>query len=88
VVRESGAQRQRLATLSIAADVRFENADQRARFTEALQEAVTDTIARFTAPAVRPDGSPGRGRLFRLMLGCYPARTSRRESTKAQESDT
>ena len=73
-LRESAAQQKRLATLSIAADVRFESAEQRARFTEALQGALTDAIGRFTTPSVRPDGSPGRGRLFRLVLGCYPAR--------------
>jgi DNA-binding Lrp family transcriptional regulator len=80
-VRESAARGQRVATLSIAADVRFENADQRAAFTEALQAAIIDVVGRFTAPAVGAGGTPGRGRLFRLIVGCYPARQRTRRGT-------
>jgi hypothetical protein len=70
----SAARGQRLATLSIAADIRFESAQQRIAFTEALQSAVADAIARHTAATVTPAGARGPGRPFRLVLGCYPAR--------------
>ena len=73
---ESAARGQRLATLSIAADIRFENAGQRAAFTEALQKTVTDLIAQHTAAASLPSGAPASGRPFKLVIGCYPARRS------------
>ena len=74
---ESASRGQRLATLSIAADIRFESAQQRADFTEALQKAVTDVIARHTSPAAQRSGAPGSGRPFKLVIGCYPARPDR-----------
>jgi biotin operon repressor len=63
---------QRLATLSLDADIRFESAAQRQAFTAAVQAAVTEIIAKHTAPNATPDGSPGSGRPFRLLVGCYP----------------
>jgi hypothetical protein len=68
---------QRLATLSLAADIRFETAEQRVAFTEALQRAIEDVIGRHTSPATKPDGEAGPGRPFRLVIGCYPAPPSR-----------
>ena len=77
---ESTARGQRLATLSIAADIRFESTEQRAAFTETLQQAVADVIGRHTSPAALPSGEPGSGRPFKLVIGCYPARRSSRRS--------
>ncbi len=71
-MREAAAQGKRLATLSINSAVRFESAAQRARFARELQEAVAGVIARHAAPLSRSDGSPGKGRPYRLTLGCYP----------------
>lgn len=68
---ESSQQGKRLATLSIASEIRFESPQQRAGFAEALQKAIVDVIAAHTSP---PDGAgeEGAGRSFRLLLGCYP----------------
>ena len=65
---------QRLATLSLDADIRFDSPAQRQAFTEALQAAVTDVIAKHTAPTTTPEGSAGTGRPYRLLVGCYPQR--------------
>jgi hypothetical protein len=67
-VSAAAAQGKRLATLSLAADIRFESAAQRDAFTAALQAAIVDVIGRHTSPA------QGGGRPFRLVLGCYPSR--------------
>lgn len=66
-----GAQKagKRLATLSLACEVRFETPRQRASFAAALQQAVVDIVARHTAPA--------GGRRFRLVVGCYPSISSK-----------
>jgi hypothetical protein len=70
--REAGARGLRLATLAIDAELRFESAEQRLRFTEALRDAVARVIAEHSSPARAPDGSPGHGRPYRLILGCHP----------------
>lgn len=57
---------QRLSTLSIVSDIRFENADQRTQFTQELQNAIAEVIDRYTSP----DDSSGRP--YRLILGVYP----------------
>lgn len=54
----------RLRTLSLQSDIRFESVEQRAEFTEALMEAVSEIVARHSATSA--------GRPFRLILGCYP----------------
>lgn len=69
---EAAAQGRRLATLSMAADLRFTSAEQRAAFTAALQTAVAGVLAKFTAPFARADGSAAPGRPYRLFLGCHP----------------
>lgn len=79
---ESAARGQRLATLSIAADVRFESAEQRVAFTEALQQAVTDLIGRHTSPASVATGAAGSGRQFKLVIGCYPSRRASRQAER------
>jgi DNA-binding transcriptional ArsR family regulator len=62
----------RLATLSLNTELRFTSAEQRARFTEALQHAIVDVVGRHSSPYRNADGSPASGRPFRLVLGCYP----------------
>jgi DNA-binding transcriptional ArsR family regulator len=69
LAREQG---KRLATLSVTAEFRFESAEQRTGFAEALQKALLDVVARHTSPATKPDGSPAPGRPYRLMVGAYP----------------
>lgn len=71
-VREAGQRKQRLATLSLDAELRFEGPEQRQAFTEALEQAVIGVLGRFSSPAVQKDGTPGPGRPYRLVLGCYP----------------
>jgi hypothetical protein len=73
ITAQAAAAGKRLSTLSLHSELRFENAEQRARFADALHAAVLDVIARHAAPASKPDGTPGSGRPYRLMLGCYPA---------------
>jgi DNA-binding transcriptional ArsR family regulator len=68
---------QRLATLSLAADVRFESAAQRAAFTAALQAAIVDVVGRHAAPADAAAGRP-----YRLILACYPARPRPRREAR------
>lgn len=72
VVTDAEARGKRVSTLSLTADVRFTSAEQRTAFAEALQQAVTEVIARHTAPFTTPDGAPADGRPFRLFVGCYP----------------
>jgi DNA-binding transcriptional ArsR family regulator len=70
--REAAAQNKRLATLSIGSEFRFESAQQRAKFAAELQRSIVDVIGRYASPATLDDGSPGPGRPYRLILGCYP----------------
>jgi DNA-binding transcriptional ArsR family regulator len=60
------------SVLSLKFQFRFETEDRREAFARALREALVEVIARYTAPHTRPDGSPGRGAPFRLVLGSYP----------------
>jgi DNA-binding transcriptional ArsR family regulator len=60
------------ATVSLKSQFRFESAARQRDFERALRQAVIDVIARHTAPNLRPDGRPGPGRPFRLVLGLYP----------------
>lgn len=62
----------RLATLSLTADFRFESPLQRAAFTQSLQEALAEVIARHSVPMNDRFGEPNPGRPFRLVLGCFP----------------
>jgi hypothetical protein len=73
VSHEAAAQGQRISTFSIKSQFRFESPEQRARFADALREAIVDVIARHSNPSRREGGRPGRGRPFRLVLACYPA---------------
>ena len=60
-------------TLSMDVTFRFESADQRSQFAQALELAITDVVGRFTSPAFTPSGGTEPGRPFRLILGCYPS---------------
>ncbi|HUF77814.1 MAG TPA: winged helix-turn-helix domain-containing protein [Thermoanaerobaculia bacterium] len=71
-MEQAGAAGKRLATLTLDADLRFASAAQRDRFTRELRDAVARVIADHTSPSVLDDGSPGMGRPYRLVLGCYP----------------
>lgn len=67
---EAANEGKRLSTLSIESDLGFESAEQRAGFARALEEAVTDVVARFSSPS---DPSSDSGpRPFRLVIGCHP----------------
>jgi DNA-binding transcriptional ArsR family regulator len=63
---------ERVPTLSLEAEVRFDSARQRSMFADALQGAVTEVIARYTAPARDEEGRPRTGQPYRLLIGCYP----------------
>lgn len=72
VWRESGTTGKQVPTLSLKSQFRFESPEQRERFTKALEEAVVRVVTDHTSPNLKPDGSPGPGSPYRLVLGCYP----------------
>ena len=61
----------RVATLTLEADVRFANADARAKFAEELASAVARLAARY-----HDDKAPG-GRRFRLLAAVHPVPVTR-----------
>ena len=66
------AEGRRVAALSLKSQFRFETAEQRDAFTNAIREAVVGVIARHSSANRTEDGKPGRGRPHRLVLVCYP----------------
>jgi DNA-binding transcriptional ArsR family regulator len=72
VMEAAVAQGKRVSTLSVTAELRFESAEQREAFARALQHALTTVVAEHSAPMAKRDGSPGSGRPYRLVVGCYP----------------
>jgi len=72
VWRASGKTGKPVPTLSLKSQFRFESAEQRERFTRALQDAVVRVVTDHTSPNLKPDGAPAPGRTYRLVLGCYP----------------
>ena len=74
-------------TLSINTEFRFTSPEQRAEFAKAVQQALVDVIVRFTSPAQTPEGKPGAGRPYRLILGCYPIPPNR-DDARSTEGDT
>jgi DNA-binding transcriptional ArsR family regulator len=72
VMAEAIGQGKRVATLSLSTEIRFTSPEQRTRFAHALERAVTRLVGRYAAPAQTEDGKPLSGRLFRLVVGCYP----------------
>jgi DNA-binding transcriptional ArsR family regulator len=71
-MRAAQAARQKLTTLSMKLQFRFESAEQRQRFERELNSAVMTVIARWTSPNRRSATEPAPGRAYRLVLGCYP----------------
>jgi DNA-binding transcriptional ArsR family regulator len=72
VGREARSRGQRVSTLSLKSQFRFDSPAQRAEFANALRQAVVEVIARHSSPDRSPSGRPGRGRPYRLVLACYP----------------
>jgi hypothetical protein len=72
--RLARAQQQRLATLAIDAELRFDSAAQRETFATALRDAVVRVVAEHASPA-HVDGGIAKGRPYRLLLGCWPVPT-------------
>ncbi len=72
VLSEATRQDKRVATMSISTEFRFAGPEQRARFARALERAVTRLVGRYAEPAQSAEGKPLPGRLFRLVVGCYP----------------
>ena len=72
VMEAAGAQGKRVATLSASAELRFESAEQRESFVQALRAALTRVVAAHSSPMTKRDGSAGAGRPYRLVVGCYP----------------
>jgi DNA-binding transcriptional ArsR family regulator len=70
--REATELHKRITTLSINSALRFESAEQRAKFASELRRSVIDVIGRHASPHTLADGSAGAGRPYRLILGCYP----------------
>ncbi len=62
-----------LPALSLAADIRFTSAKQRAAFVTALSTAIASVVRDHTSPERLPDGEPGPGRPHRLVVFCHPA---------------
>lgn len=75
---EATAQKKHLATLTLDAEVCFENAAQRERFATALRAAITRVVAEHASPALRDDGSPAAGRPYRLLACAWPVPASAR----------
>ena len=72
VMEAASAQRKRVATLSLSAELRFESAEQRENFARSLRSALTKAVAEHSSPMTRRDGSAGAGRPYRIVVGCYP----------------
>jgi hypothetical protein len=69
---EAARQGKRVPTLSLSTEIRFASAEQRAGFARELERTVARLVGRYADPAVTADGAPAPGRLFRLVVGCYP----------------
>jgi hypothetical protein len=67
LVKKAAQTGQRLATLSIATDIRFANAEQRAAFSQELAATVAALAARYHDPS-----APG-GRWHRIVAVAYPS---------------
>lgn len=72
VTRAAAADDKRVATMSMTAELRFRSPAERARFADALREAVTRVVAEHAGPMRDAGGGDAPGRPFRLTLGCYP----------------
>src|SRR6202789_885160 len=70
--REAAAQRKRLTTLSVSSELRFQSAEQRAKFAAELRRGVIELIGRYASPHTMANGSAGAGRPYRFILCCSP----------------
>jgi hypothetical protein len=68
--RRAQQQGKRVPVLALDSELRFDTPQQRARFADALSEAITRVIAEHTAPTTIGGAAPGR--TYRLALACYP----------------
>lgn len=65
----------RFAALSLNTELCFKSPELQAAFAEELQRAILGVVARYSSPFGMADGTPAEGRLFRLVLACYPIPT-------------
>lgn len=78
VLADASRQGKRVATLTLSSEIRFTSPEQRARFARALQRAITRVVGRYAGPTSTAEGEPAAGRLFRLVVACYPPPAQRR----------
>lgn len=83
VEQEARSRGQRVSTLSIKSQFRFDTPAQRSEFADAIRRALVEVIARHSSPD-RSSGRPGRGRPYRLLLACYPVAEGEPESPKGE----
>ncbi len=70
--KQAREQGDRLSTLSLKSQFRFESPQQRADFARAVRQAVVDVIAKYSAPHESLDRRSAPGRPYRFVLACYP----------------
>lgn len=70
VIRESPDES--VPTFTLDRELRFETQEQRALFARAMRELFDAVVSKYASPAGLENGEPGRGRPYRLVLGCYP----------------
>jgi hypothetical protein len=63
---------QRLSTLSVEGELRFDSSEQRRRFAVALHNAFTEVVLHHASPYRQAAGEESSGRPYRLVVGCYP----------------
>lgn len=85
--REAAGAR-RVPTMSLEADLRFDSAQQRAAFADALHSAMADVIRLHAAPSRDVEGRPLPGRPYRLVVGCYPVPDRREPDDTPTRSET
>lgn len=85
VFRQAAPTGQPVPTFSMDAEFLFETQEQRSLFARAVRELFLAVVSKYTAPLRTPDGEPGKGRPYRLLLGCYPV-PDRLDSSEAEEA--
>lgn len=78
----------RVRMMSLQSQLRFDSAEQRAEFTEALVDAVSEIAARHSLPHTDAASGPARGRPFRLILACYPVPAGDGPSAEIEKAGT
>lgn len=72
VLEAAGEETRALGALAMDAEFRFETAEQRKVFGRAVRELFAAVVTRYVSPLTTPEGDPGPGRPYRMILGCYP----------------